>query len=89
VGGSGIHWAICKSALRSRQITTPAPHHSVFYRLDALPAAQPTASKLMSLQQTNIISMVGMFLPLGGKNGSLHRKPVPAKVWFLLVKSEN
>jgi len=33
---------ICKSAPRSRQITTPAPHHSVFYRLDALPAAQPT-----------------------------------------------
>ena len=28
----------------SRQITTPAPHHSVFYRPDALPAAQPTAS---------------------------------------------
>ena len=36
---------ICKSAPRSRQITTPAPHHSVFYRPDALPAAQPTASK--------------------------------------------
>ena len=27
------------------QITTPAPHHSVFYRPVALPAAQPTASK--------------------------------------------
>jgi len=27
---SGISWAICKSALRSRQITTPTPHHSVF-----------------------------------------------------------
>ena len=27
------------------QITTPAPHHSVFHRPDALPAAQPTASK--------------------------------------------
>ena len=26
-------------------ITTPAPHHSVFYMPDALPAAQPTASK--------------------------------------------
>jgi len=25
--------------------TTPASHHSVFYRLDALPATQPTASK--------------------------------------------
>ena len=45
VSGSGINWAICKSAPRSRQITTPAPHHSVFYRPDALPAAQPTASK--------------------------------------------
>ena len=45
MSGSGISWAMCKSAPRSRQITTPAPHHSVFYRSDALPAAQPTASK--------------------------------------------
>ena len=45
VSGSGISWAICKSASRSRQITMPAPHHSVFYRPGALPAAQPTASK--------------------------------------------
>jgi len=45
VSGSGISWAICKSASRSRQMTTPAPHHSVFYRPDALPAAQPTVSK--------------------------------------------
>jgi len=35
----------CKSAPRSRQITMPTLHHSVFYRPDALPAAQPTASK--------------------------------------------
>jgi len=33
------------SAPCSRQITMPAPHCSVFYRPDALPAAQPTASK--------------------------------------------
>ena len=45
VSGSGISWAMCKSAPRSRQITTPAPHHSVFYRPDALPATQPTASE--------------------------------------------
>ena len=45
MSGSGISWAMCKSAPRSRQITTPAPHHSVFYRPDALPAAQPTVSK--------------------------------------------
>ena len=30
VSGSGISWAISKSAPRSRQITIPAPHHSVF-----------------------------------------------------------
>jgi len=45
MSGSGISWAICKSAPRSRQITTPAPHHSVFYRPYALPATQPTVSK--------------------------------------------
>ena len=45
MSGSGISWAICTSAPRSRQITMPAPHHSVFYRPDALPATQPTASK--------------------------------------------
>ena len=45
VSGSGISWAICKSAPCSRQITTPAPHRSVFYRPGALPVTQPTASK--------------------------------------------
>jgi len=45
VSGSGIIWAICKSAPCSRQVTTPAPHHSVLYRPDAIPAAQPTVSK--------------------------------------------
>ena len=62
VSGSGISWAICKSAPRSRQITTPTPHHSVFYRPDVLPATQPTASKhwshkllLNAVRQNNII----------------------------------
>jgi len=44
VSGSGISWAICKSAPRSRQITTPAPHRSVVYRPNALPAAQQCQS---------------------------------------------
>ena len=34
------HMQVC-----TKQITMPAPHHSVFYRPDALPAAQPTVSK--------------------------------------------
>jgi len=45
VSGSGNSRAICKYAPRSRQTTMPAPHHPVFYRLDALHATQPTASK--------------------------------------------
>jgi len=36
---------MCRFAPHSRQITTPAPHLSVLYRPDALPAAQPTVSK--------------------------------------------
>ena len=54
VSGSGISWAICKTAPRSRQITTPAPHHSVFYRPDALPAAQPTASEHWKEKYTEV-----------------------------------
>ena len=31
MGGSGISWTICKSfPPYSRQVTTPAPHHSIF-----------------------------------------------------------
>ena len=45
VSGSGISWAICKSAPRCRKITMPATHHSVFYRPDALPVTQPTVSE--------------------------------------------
>ena len=44
VSGSGHllgYMQICTSS----QTTTPTSHHSVFYRPDALPAAQPTASK--------------------------------------------
>jgi len=32
-------------ALRSRQITTPSPHHSFFCGPDTIAAAQPTESK--------------------------------------------
>ena len=41
VSGSGISWAVCKSAPRSRQITTPAPHHSVFLQAGC-PSCRPT-----------------------------------------------
>jgi len=46
VSGSGISWAICKSASRSRQITMPVPHHSSFFtgRMPFLPPNQQCQS---------------------------------------------
>ena len=43
LSGSDISWAICKSAPRSRQITMPAPHHSVFLQAGC-PSCHPTNS---------------------------------------------
>ena len=43
VSGSGISWAVCKSAPCSRQITMPAPHCSVFLQAGC-PSCRPTNS---------------------------------------------
>ena len=50
MSGSGIRWAMCKSAPRTRQTTTPEPHHSFFYRPDALPAAQAAQPSVKALK---------------------------------------
>jgi len=65
VSGSGISWALCKSAPRSRQITTPAPHYSVFYLLityllsflqAGCPSCRPTNSvKALKATSGNIL----------------------------------
>ena len=46
VSGSGISCAICKSAARSRQITMPAPHHSVFCRPFLPPSQQRQSTEI-------------------------------------------
>ena len=61
VSGSGISWAISKSAPRSRQITTPAPHHS-FYRPGALPAAQLTMSKVLQCITNGFSLLINVLL---------------------------
>ena len=43
MSGSGISWAICKSAPCCRQITTPAPDHSSFLQAGC-PSCRPTNS---------------------------------------------
>ena len=57
VSGSGIGWTICKSAPRSRQITTPAPHHSSFLQAGC-PSCRPTNSvKALKAIDMNINKM--------------------------------
>ena len=51
VSGSGICWAICKSAPRSRQTTTPAPHHSAGY-----PSCRPINS-VKALKATTVYTV--------------------------------
>jgi len=51
VNGSGISWAICKSAPHPRQITLPAPHHSVF------------TSRMTFLPPTNSVKALKAYMP--------------------------
>ena len=54
VSGSGISWAVCKSAPLSRQITTLAPNHSVFLQTGC-PSSRPTNS-VKALKETVLVS---------------------------------
>jgi len=81
---SDISRTICKqSAPRSRQITTPSPHHSIFYRPDAVPGAQLTVSKhwrqrqQQSLHYTNIkkLQFILMFTVIDQKPQKSLKRP--------------
>ena len=76
VSGSGISWAVCKSAPCSRQKTMPAPHHSDFYRPDALPAAQPKhwRHQKLSFFKTLICNTICKSFSINGMV-SLHKSP--------------
>ena len=52
VSGSGISWAVCRSASHSRQITTPATHHSVFLQAGC-PSCHPTNSVKAHINNTS------------------------------------
>ena len=48
LSGSGITWAVCKSAPRSREITTPAPNHSVFLQAGCLSCRRTNSVNALS-----------------------------------------
>jgi len=64
LSGSGISWAICKSAPHSRQITMPASHHSVFLQAGC-PSCRPTNSikalKALSCEKLNVAPIMLAF----------------------------
>ena len=79
VSVSGIIWAICKSAPHSRQTTMPAPHHSVFYRPDAFPVAQPTASKHWRQSHIKQKTTITLYLFNGLISSTTWVRPVPER----------
>ena len=87
MNGRGISWAICKSAPRSRQITTPAPLHSVFYRPDVLPG-RPTnsvkalkASTVLAYELSNrLVCMLLIVVLIGSFTNITQYRPMNVSV---------
>ena len=81
MSGSGISWAICKSAPRSRQITMSPPHHS--FSQAGCPSCCPTNSvKALKAQQLTS-SWQGMEWQWKTEIWQRERKGM----WFLLKRT--
>jgi len=83
LSGSGISLAVRKSAPRSRQITTPAPHHLVFTgRMPCLSSNQQRQSTEGTIHQAAklvaaLLRVAGVTAGLAESNGSL-----PSGLWL-------
>ena len=65
VSGSGISWAVCKSAPHSRQITMPAPHYSFLQA--GCPFCRPTNSvKALPICHISVNSVTTTLHPFNG-----------------------
>ena len=81
VSGSGISWAIGKSAPCSRQITMPAPHHSVF--TGWMPFQSPNQQRQSGAIYKNNIQGLGVLQQYSSVRGD------QGVVWFVLVFSRS
>ena len=82
VSGSGISWAACKSAPRSRQTTTPAPHHSVFLQAGC-PSCRPANSFKALKEQFELLYSADLLLHGISFNGNFNSLMVGTCVGFL------
>jgi len=89
VSGSGISWAICKSAPRSRQITMPAPYRSLFTdRMPFLLPNQQCQSTEGSTYYILILNIIGIFQSVTFFNpvhSCLDRLKIPACIWSMIT----
>jgi len=88
VSGSGISWAICKSAPRPREITMPALHHPVF--TGRCPSCRPTNS-VKALKARTITTTTVLWLS-GFRAGLLEwastKKVKPKPTWISWSKRQ-
>jgi len=86
----GIRWAICKSAPRSRQITTPVPHRSVFLQAGC-PSCRPTNSvnalKASSKQSLYFICSLGSPRSLVSQSADCVMRPSSIRQWNVSYNS--
>jgi len=73
VSGSGISWAICKSALCFRQITTPAPYHLVFLQAGCPSCRLNNSVKALKATYFNLCGIAGMIQYMAAYCGVLRR----------------
>ena len=69
MSGSGIRWAICKSAPHSRQITMPAPHH-----------CRPTNS-VKALKATTFEHILNTYRNLNNEHSNLYNVSIFHTAW--------
>jgi len=98
LSGSGISWAICKSAPSSRQITTPAPHHSVFFtgQMPFLPPNQQRQSaegtktprkKHQKLSNVKSLTKIAWFQQFSELDRTHIVSPPPG--WYIVAESRD
>ena len=84
MSGSGISWTTCKSASHSRQITTPAPHHSVFLQAGC-PSCCPTNSVKALKANLLVQECIGFCLFSQCISSSLSSSSISFKIFIMFL----
>jgi len=89
--GSGITWTICKqSAPRSRQITTPAPQHSIFTgRMLFLAPNQQHQGTEGNDKSGNIVYLMSVLMAVISRAGPTGERSYPTSTCISISSSSS